>query len=988
MSLQAVSSLNVKRTGRYTFKLEWKYAKDSFNTIYYEEHVDKVMALRVYARYSWWDAKKGTVYSKWTLLKKWGDQDNLQSITNTTLNVRGVGSLYPEVAVKKLIQVQFRVETDGFLPAKTYYDGSISKWRCSKYKGAQMPREVGFSWDTPAKPAITKSFNAGTGVVSFRVKQPNETEKKERVDTRYRVTRQDSANRGNSYKAEKSTTAWTTSTSTDFTLTYDVADHQSITQAQWIKMRCYAFARGPKGDSDTAKSEHMIAHPAEATIPKITATSASNGVVTVSVKMNKTETRPVEQAKLQRLTNTTIGTAATAAASLDWGYVDNAVDNGNCTGFTDQKSDAMPDVRKHTWYRVETKYGNNYVYGMPVEAKCLYRARDAASGQAITFRSITLNEEGDGVKMELGWPTDNYTENEVTWSTYEDAWESNKRPESVVMDWEDATPASGYAHSGTFVIRGLEPDQPCYVRVRRRFDNGDVVTHGEWNTPAKQYYPVDIGGTMGNVVLYAPESVVRDDGIDLQWEFDGDSPTDWYVYRINGSSNTTVASGKGPAGRCTVPASKLAGLASITLRVGLKSGGNMVYSSDHVVGIFDVPEATVDAPATLTAQPLSLDLTSTLDGCGAKVYVTASGSVSNYTPDDADQVAGDIIWAEYVRPTWAAASGGATGYTSTITAHVGLAFVDGCDYDVSVVLVDESTGLSSEDATDSTTVAWAHQAEGVGDGTELTVDQTGLTVTIAPEEPENAEESATYALTEDTEIDESKTYYTRSGSGTEQDPYVYTAVEEPSAASLSTYYERTLGDVCDVYRVTPDGCVLVYDGLRFGEECVDGYAPFSDPDATRLAYRLCTRTADGDLAWSDHQYALDPVGIRIDWDEQHVELPWDIAGVDAYAKEFELSKRWDGTRVGNWDAGATRTASLTTDVIAVDDETQASLLRELAQYAGPCFVRTPDGCAYEADVQVNSYGAKYGSPVIPVSIRATEVSLTGEFMARLKEQEA
>lgn len=46
-----------------------------------------------------------------------------------------------------------------------------------------------------------------------------------------------------------------------------------------------------------------------------------------------------------------------------------------------------------------------------------------------------------------------------------------------------------------------------------------------------------------------------------------------------------------------------------------------------------------------------------------------------------------------------------------------------------------------------------------------------------------------YAATADTDIVEGKTYYTRTGSGTAQSPYVYTEVENPVKASLNTYYE-------------------------------------------------------------------------------------------------------------------------------------------------------------------------------------------------------
>jgi hypothetical protein len=48
----------------------------------------------------------------------------------------------------------------------------------------------------------------------------------------------------------------------------------------------------------------------------------------------------------------------------------------------------------------------------------------------------------------------------------------------------------------------------------------------------------------------------------------------------------------------------------------------------------------------------------------------------------------------------------------------------------------------------------------------------------------------TYAPTEDVDIVEGKTYYTRSGTSPN---YVYTPVAEPEAASLDSYYEATEG---------------------------------------------------------------------------------------------------------------------------------------------------------------------------------------------------
>lgn len=52
-----------------------------------------------------------------------------------------------------------------------------------------------------------------------------------------------------------------------------------------------------------------------------------------------------------------------------------------------------------------------------------------------------------------------------------------------------------------------------------------------------------------------------------------------------------------------------------------------------------------------------------------------------------------------------------------------------------------------------------------------------------------AQENASYSLTQDTDIVPGKTYWTRSGAGTEADPYVYTPVTNPVKTDLNIYYE-------------------------------------------------------------------------------------------------------------------------------------------------------------------------------------------------------
>ena len=76
-----------------------------------------------------------------------------------------------------------------------------------------------------------------------------------------------------------------------------------------------------------------------------------------------------------------------------------------------------------------------------------------------------------------------------------------------------------------------------------------------------------------------------------------------------------------------------------------------------------------------------------------------------------------------------------------------------------------------------------------------------------------------YELTSDTDIVTGKTYYTRSGSGTSESPYVYTAVDEPVKANIGTYYEVTATEVITNVNDVPPyfGIGVVGKSMRRGQ---------------------------------------------------------------------------------------------------------------------------------------------------------------------------
>lgn len=378
-----------------------------------------------------------------------------------------------------------------------------------------------------------------------------------------------------------------------------------------------------------------------------------------------------------------------------------------------------------------------------------------------------------------------------------------------------------------------------------------------------------------------------------------------------------------------LPARTVARYASggaLTLSVSVSTGGGSATSPAVSVAISQAPTVSLTVPATLTAQPLSFGATAS-EACTLAVVVTSDGNEGQTPAGVIAQPLGDTIWSAEIVPTWTESNG---TLSTTVTLPERLAFTDNGSYTVEVTPTSIATGMVGEAAEATTTVAWSAQAPTPDEGAAT------LTPNDYTDDDGRRHKSVTIALAPNDEEESGST------------------------------------DVYDIYRMTGDGAVAIGTGWPLTSEATDEYAPFGDGMA--LAYRVARRTADGDVAWSDYEYALDGDSIRIDWDGQSVELPYDIAISDGYAKDVDVHQYLDGSTDALYELGVTRTAKLSTDVIRLDDQRTVALVRSLARYAGPAFVRTPDGSAYEADVQVSDMSTD--GPVQAVAIDATEVRLT------------
>lgn len=249
---------------------------------------------------------------------------------------------------------------------------------------------------------------------------------------------------------------------------------------------------------------------------------------------------------------------------------------------------------------------------------------------------------------------------------------------------------------------------------------------------------------------------------------------------------------------------------------------------------------------------------------------------------------------------------------------------NGATYDVRARATDPETGLSSDLATATFRVAWADSP-------------------VAP----------------DAEV---------SASGT--------------SATISTAAADGMGDsdVYDVYRVTKNGVYPVASDVKPGSTLVDRCCPFGP-----CAYRVSTRTANGDELWKDFPYELAHGGIRLDWDGKSVDLPYNVELSEELSKGFEASEYLDGTIDGHWSRAVGHTLSASTDMIRLRSEADQRLVREMARYPGAVFVRTGGGLAFDADVQASSIEEGYASGAVSVSLSITEIGLSDEHSIRASD---
>jgi len=844
--------------------------------------------------------------------------------------------------------------------------------------GTRVSGVLSYRFEKPRDPAIDdiEMSSDTTPKYTTTIYTDEGKDEKERYDTQFWVVCRDnvpgSTYNGGSYKNmvngdakwyNETTHTWENingvmaSTQKEIKVSITHSASRTLQPEQYIELQVFALARGVMGDSGTVSKSFRYAYPKSPTIKSATVSSMEDsGVVTVLFD-RMADWIDGHKIQLDRIKTTQSDFSKISEFDTNW---TNVVEKDiNVSGLTDSVVNAKITggdytVTQYVYYRIGFVSNNSYYTSHSPAFRCdaLTRAGVTGEDDTVFIDSVSPGKDGESLFVILGWNNQNQGNTlndadgtEVSWAEHEDSWRSNDtiNTHDVPNDWKDDTPRPSsqtgvsYDNTAAFTIRSISDASKYYVRARRYKDPPDQTegdrTFGAYAFPLSTQYPISPSYAPENVTLHAPAAVIRGQDISVYWTFAGSSEqSKWTLYRMP-SKASVVKSAEDSSGMAVIPASEIADNAtSVSFLVSISTGGEWVDSNTVEIQIKDAPTAEIVVPSTLEAQPAAIMMKAATGNLDALITITSLGMASIGPGNKVDQLAGDVVWTDKLTPDWVLGSDGE--YVASVLSPVGLLLHDGGRYSMKVVVIDRDNGLQSEPYQAEFAVDYEHKALPPLHTSKCDCDIDHKMVTVTPLAPE---------------------------------------------AVLET-------DLCDVYRWTPDSVDLLVENVPFGTKVRDRYAPFSKNGG--LKYRVVTKTVDGDTEWVDVPYNVRGHQIRFDWgDGRHLEVQYNLGMDDSYKKGFTVAPYLDGSRIGDWDASVERKGSFSTQMVRLTTREEIDLVRELAQYAGPVYVRQPNGCAFAANVDVSKISEHYDSLVLDVSFDVERLDAVEEFLANPEDIE-
>ena len=709
------------------------------------------------------------------------------------------------------------------------------------------------------------------------------------------------------------------------------------------KLVVTAYSQGIAGDGDPNEVERVFAYP---NVPVISNVGITNDLISVICDSKWSASNPVDTIELQiAREEKTYEEVCANPGGCGWETVKEV--GGFSTVIWDTIQDAKDGLERgmRLFYRLKSSYDGKTRYSNPHWVRQLYTPKMTVTLGSANILSATSGNDGKSVCVDVEWASETISDveqdklkelelsTELSWSEDEYAWQSTKDPERFRFTWEDSpkNPAASLAHSGRVYISDLDEGVPIYIKARRMQVLGDEETPGKYSN-AVMATPVSAPAW---VALDVPSHIAKGDAIPCTWTLGTEAEqSGWSISCVTNPESIPGWATMTEAQRKAALDKRAVGIAD-----GTDAGGYCVLSAD------DLPKGATHLMLKCSATTGGLYTDSDYESVNiaqaptcaitAGTEVTALPFTVHPVASPGSTVAVSVIsrGITYATPTgYERQFAGDVVWSGVVAAGSDAvirdaALIDGCSYEIHAIATDRDTGLRSDEAMKVVTVNLARNAG--YPGATLACDDGEKSVTIAPSAPEGAAD----------------------------------------------------GDVCDVYRVTPSGAALIASGVEFGSTVRDRFAPYTCASETaETAYRIVTRTTDGDCAWMDFPCELRGDGTRLDWDDKHVCLDFNLSIEEERSKGFEAHEHMNGSVAGFWEYAVEHKLSIKAEVVRFEDAETKRLLNEMGEYPGAVFVRTGAGHALDANIDLKNMGEDCDGGTVTVKLGGRVIDLTAAHM--------
>lgn len=551
--------------------------------------------------------------------------------------------------------------------------------------------------------------------------------------------------------------------------------------------------------------------------------------------------------------------------------------------------------------------------------------------------------DDETIRVVWDWTWQEADSAEIAWADHDDAWMSNDEPETYTVS---------HMHASAWNIKGLSAGKTWYFRVRlTKTNDSDSITYGDWS----DVVAIDLTEAPTRPALaLSSDVVVLGETVTASWAYaTGDGTSQAYAeiceatiesfFDEGGQSSVSIKYGNVVANatsaqsvtidpvaigwesgsthylcaRVTSASGKTSDgwSAAVPLKVAEALDAEMTECSLSDVTITD-DDGNEETVTALTELPM----TATIIGAGAggttTLIIERAEDYSTYRPDERNE---DSFEGETIVSMSQVGQSQMTIDASDLIGQLD----DGAQYRL-IGIVSDDLGQTAQIAK-TFEVHWKHQPS--VPVVEMEVDQNDRIVKITATAGEDAVET----------------------------------------------------DVIDIYRISADKPQLIIEGGSFGTTYVDPYPAFGEGCGHRVVTRSIYGdyiTADNTFAWQDVQSIIKCENVVIEWDEELVELPYNIKIDHSWEKDFERTEYLGGSVEGDWNPQVLKEVTINTDLIRGKDEELVRRMHALASFPGACHVRTPDGASFTADVSV-SESRGYESSKISYSIKASAIDPEG-----------